>query len=583
MITDFSDLRAASIGSDELYDRMQREWFTDENSEIHEIVYEKLLSGAQISLIRRENGLDAEEITYVTGENGTVTFEGVSPGEYVLAYELPGLWRATKQVHSDNYPVSCVPQTSENRGRSESFVLDIQHLDVKLHIGAMLSGSISGVVYYDDDDDAKHDEGEMPCQDVLVELISGTEVAASVSPDENGYYVFSGLAPGRYAVRFTAQEGCGFSGTERTAARGGVLASDQHVSSTRTITLAGGQTSSDADAGVVRLCSIEGVIWEDRSGDRIADEAERRMGSVNVHLMDGAGRNILHTVQTDDAGRFAFSHLKPATYKIRVDAPKGYVFSGAVMNSPLVLETERDGRGYSALFALLGGVHVNQLGFGLLTQGTISGTVWEDADFDGYMDSGEAGLRGVSVILLDGSGNEVASRQTVRSGEFTFDQLMPDDYAIRVTLGDGYAFTAQGAQSAAPQGAAGTADIPVGRLEMGAAITDVHIGALRSAVVGGMIWLDQDDDGRRQTNDQGMYGVLAKQTMLDGADAGKVYETVSAGSGLYHFEGVLPGKAEITFELPQGHAFAKKVSGTQRVSSVDKIDALMAATAAFDV
>lgn len=44
MITDFSDLRAASIGSDELYDRMQREWFTDENSEIHEIVYEKLLS-----------------------------------------------------------------------------------------------------------------------------------------------------------------------------------------------------------------------------------------------------------------------------------------------------------------------------------------------------------------------------------------------------------------------------------------------------------------------------------------------------------------------------------------------------------
>lgn len=44
MITDFSDLRAASIGSNELYDRMQREWFSDENSEIHEIVYEKLLS-----------------------------------------------------------------------------------------------------------------------------------------------------------------------------------------------------------------------------------------------------------------------------------------------------------------------------------------------------------------------------------------------------------------------------------------------------------------------------------------------------------------------------------------------------------
>jgi len=546
-------------------------------------IYEKLLSGAQISLIRRENSQDAEEITYTTGENGTVTFEGVSPGEYVLAYELPGLWRATKQVHSDHYPVSCVPQSRENHGRSEPFNLDMQNLDVKLYIGAMLSGAISGVVYYDDDDDAKRDEGEMPCQDVLVELISGTDIAATVSPDENGDYTFMGLAPGRYTVRFSAQKGCGFSGTERTAARGGVLASDKHVSSTRTITVTGGQTSSGVDAGVVRLSSIEGVIWEDHSGDQIADETERRMSYVTVHLMDGAGRNILQTTQTDDGGRFAFDHLKPATYKIRVDAPQGYVFSGAIADSPLTLETERDGRGYSAPFALLGGVQVNQLGFGLLTQGSISGFIWEDVDFDGHMDSGEAGLRGVSVTLMDGDGNEVASRQTVRSGEFTFDQLMPDDYVIRVALDDGYAFTTEDAVSAAPQGMTGSAAIPVGRLSMGAAIGDVRIGALRSAAIGGVVWFDQDDDGRRQTNDQGMYGVRAKLTMLDGADAGKTYETMTDVSGQYRFEDVLPGKAEIAFELPQGYAFGKKVSGTRRVSSVDKLDALTATTDAFDV
>ena len=546
-------------------------------------VYEEFLSGALVSLIRRENGQDAEEITYETGENGTVTFEGVSPGEYVLAYELPGQWRATKQVHSENYPVSCVPQSSENHGRSEPFVLDMHRLDEKMYIGAMLSGAISGVVYYDDDDDAKRDEGEMPCQDVLVELISGTDVAAAVRPDENGSYAFMGLAPGRYTVRFSAQEGCGFSGTERTAARGGVLASDEHVSSTRTITVTGGQTSSGADAGVVRLSSIQGVIWEDHSGDQIVDETERRMGNVNVHLMDGAGRNILKTTQTDDTGRFAFDHLKPATYKIRVDAPQGYVFSGAIADSPLALETERDGRGYSAPFALLGGVHVNQLGFGLLTQGTIGGYIWEDNDFDGRMDSDESGLRGVNVTLMDSAGNEVASRQTVRSGEFTFDQLMPGDYVIRATLDDGYAFTAEGAESAAPQGMTGSADISVGRLTMGAAIADVRIGALKSASVSGVVWFDQDDDGRRQTNDQGLHGVRAKLTLLDGADAGKYYETMTDVSGQYRFEDVLPGKAEISFELPQGYAFGKKVPGTRGVSSVDKLDAQVATTDAFDV
>ncbi|MBQ7885633.1 MAG: hypothetical protein IJ313_01925 [Clostridia bacterium] len=546
-------------------------------------VYEKMLSGAQIALIRRENGQDAEEVAYVTGENGTVVFEGVSPGEYVLAYELPGQWRATKQVTSENYPVSCVPPSSISVGRSEPFTLDMSNPDEKLYIGAMLSGSISGSIYYDDDDDAKRDEGETPCADVLVELISGEQVTASVAPAANGGYLFEGLAPGRYTVRFTAQEGCGFSGTERTAARGGVLESDSHVSSTKPITVTGGQTTSGADAGVVRLSSIAGVIWEDQSGDQIMDGAERAMGGLSVHLMDGAGRNILHTAQTDDAGRFVFDHLKPATYKIRVDAPQGYVFSGAMAGSPLTLETERDGRGYSAPFALLGGVHVDSIGFGLLTQGTIGGFVWEDADFDGRMDGGEPGLRGVTVTLLDGAGQEVASRQTVRSGEFTFDQLMPGDYAIRVTLMEGYAFTAAGGESAAPQGMTGSADIPVGPLKMGGTIADVRVGALKTSTVGGVIWLDQDDDGRRQTNDQGMYGVRAMLTVLDGADAGKTYETAADETGSYRFDGVMPGQAEITFEIPQGYAFARRVSGTRRVSSVDKLDALTATTDAFNV
>lgn len=546
-------------------------------------VYENLLAGAQVSLIRLENGQDAENITYTTGESGTVTFDGVSPGEYVLAYELPGLWRATKQVQSDNYPVSCVPQSSENHGRSVPFVLDMNRQDVKLHIGAMLSGTVSGVVYYDDDDDAKRDDGEMPCTDVLVELLSGTDVTAAVKPNENGSYAFTGLAPGRYTVRFTAQEGCGFSGTERTAARGGVIASDRHISSTRTIAVTGGQTSSGADAGVVRLSSIEGVIWEDRSGDQVADAEEIRMSGVSVHLMDGAGRNILYTTQTDAAGTFAFDHLKPATYKIRVDAPKGYVFSGEMEDSPLALETERDGRGYSAPFALLGGVHVNGLGFGLLTQGTIGGFVWEDVNFDGRMGGDEPGLRGVIVTLLDTDGNEIASRQTVRSGEFTFDQLMPGDYAIRVELEEGFAFTAAGAESLAPQGVMGMAEIPVGTLSMGGSIADVRVGALRNAVIGGVVWLDQDDDGRRQTNDEGMYGVRVVLKVLDGADAGRIHETVTDASGAYRFEGVLPGKAEISFELPQGYAFGKRVSGSRRISCVDKIDALTATTDTFSV
>jgi len=546
-------------------------------------IYEKMLPGVKVSLIRRENGQDAQEITYTTAESGIVLFESVSPGEYVLSYELPGLWRSTKQVLSESYPVSCVPQSSESAGRSEPFTLGMSNRDEKLYIGATLSGAISGIVYYDDDADAKRDEGEAACADVLIELISGEDVIVQTAADESGSYVFAGIAPGRYTVRFTALEGCGFSGTERTAARGGVLESDRNISSTRVITVMGGQTTASIDAGVVRLSSISGVIWEDQSGDCLLDGAERAMSGLSIHLMDGAGRNIRYTTKTDENGRFTFAHLKPATYKIRVDAPEGYVFSGAIADGALALETQRDGRGYSMPFALLGGVNVDGVSFGLLTQGTIGGFVWEDSDFNGRMGGDEPGLRSVTVKLLDAGGNEIASRQTMRSGEFTFDQLMPGDYSIRVTLDDGYVFTSGGAESIAPHGEAGSADIPVGTLGMGGTIADVRIGALKTATVGGVAWMDLDDDGRRQPDDQGAAGVRVVLTMTDGADAGIAYETTTDETGAYRFAGVTPGKAELAFELTDGHAFAKKVSGTRRVSIVDKIDALTAKADPIDV
>ena len=545
-------------------------------------VYEKMLSGVGVSLIRIENGQDAEAVTYATAENGMVVFEGVSPGEYVIAYELPGLWRTTKQVQSESYPVSCVPQSMLSTGRSEPFILDMNRREEQLFIGAMLSGSIAGIVYYDDDADAKRDENEAACTEVMVELLgSSQQVIASAVPDAEGGYAFDGLAPARYTVRFTAQEGCGFSGTERTAVRGGVLESESNVSSTRAITVTGGQCASAADAGVVRLSSVSGKLWEDQNADRLYDGQETPMAGVSVHLMDGAGRNILHTTTTDELGGFVFDHLKPATYQIRMDAPEEYVFSGALAGSPLGLEDERDGRGYSAAFMLLGGVEVQNVSFGLLTQGTIGGFVWEDSDFDGYMGGEEPGLRGMDVTLLDENGNEIASRQTLRSGEFVFDQLMPGNYALRVALPEGYAFTTDSAESYAPHDAVLHAVIELGTLEMGGEISDVRIGMLKEASIGGMVWLDQDDDGRRQNGDQGISGVRARIEMTSGADAGKAYETLTDENGVYRFDGMMPGEAVMTFELADGYAFARRVSGTRRVSSVEKADALTASTEPF--
>lgn len=82
-----------------------------------------------------------ESITYKTDAEGNVTFAGVSPGEYVIAYHLPGQWRATKNADASktNYPVSSVPQSRASSGRSEPFTLTMGQSGVRMYIGAMLS------------------------------------------------------------------------------------------------------------------------------------------------------------------------------------------------------------------------------------------------------------------------------------------------------------------------------------------------------------------------------------------------------------------------------------------------------------
>ena len=547
--------------------------------------YEENFEGVSVTLIHVENGEDAESVTYKTDAEGNVTFAGVSPGEYVVAYQLPGQWRATKQVESAASPVSCVPQTPLSGGRSEPFTLTMGQTGVKLYIGAILSGSISGMVYYDDDADAKLGANESYCKDVTVELLnSAGEVVASTRTAEDGSYAFEGVAPGRYRVRFTAKEAdSGFSATERSMTKGGVQASDGPISTTRVLTVSGGDALSEVSAGVVRMGALTGAVWVDQNGDGVRDEAETALSGVEVHLMNGAGRVITASTTTDENGRFTFEKIEPGDYKLRVDAPEGYVFSGTAQGSALPLESTKDGRGYSASFTMMGGAQVEGVAFGLLTQGQIAGRIWLDDDYDGRMGENAAGLRGASVALLDGDGEEIAQTQSVRSGEFVFDRLMPGTYSVRITLPEGYIYTVGGADSLADRTDESTVTLDLGELRMGEMLSGVIIGALTPASVGGVVWLDADDDGRRQTGDAGVQGAAVQLTMTDGADAGKIFTATTDETGSYRFDGVTPGRAEISVTLAEGYAFAKNANGVRRVSVIPMQDSVSGQTETLDI
>ncbi len=67
--------------------------------------------------------------------------------------------------------------------------------------------------------------------------------------------------------------------------------------------------------------------------------------------------------------------------------------------------------------------------------GSISGTVFDDDDGDGTQDGGEDGVSGVTVVLLDDEGNEIARTTTGTDGSYEFENLPPGDYTIEYTGG----------------------------------------------------------------------------------------------------------------------------------------------------
>ena len=77
---------------------------------------------------------------------------------------------------------------------------------------------------------------------------------------------------------------------------------------------------------------------------------------------------------------------------------------------------------------------------------SIGDYVWMDTNADGIQDTSETGIEGVTVELLDTSGNVVATTITDNAGFYSFTGLTPGDYKIHVVTAG---------QNVSPQGAGG--------------------------------------------------------------------------------------------------------------------------------
>jgi hypothetical protein len=223
-------------------------------------------------------------LSTTTDSLGNYRFTQLAPGNYTVAEVLQLGWQQT-------FPLA--PGT-------HAVVLRSGQIVGNLDFGNWMPGSIHGTKWHDLNADGKKDPNEPGLKDWKIDL-TGDAIQSTIT-DSFGNFRFMQLAPGNYTVAEVLQ-------TEWQQ-------SFPPEPGTHKIILAPGQSIGSLDFGNWRTGEMRGLVWRDLNANGVRDSNEPVIKGWRVNL---AGVANLSTT-TDTLGNYAFTLLKPGTYKITVES-----------------------------------------------------------------------------------------------------------------------------------------------------------------------------------------------------------------------------------------------------------------------
>lgn len=452
---------------------------------------------------------------------GVATTTTSGDGDYLFADRIPGTYR----TRTSGIPFGLTNQTYDLDGLGTAnaaiaaLTSGADRLD--LDFGYRGTGSLGDRIWHDRDADGVQDAGEPGIPAVVVNVTwlgfdgtagGGDDVNYTATTDANGNYTIPNLPAGAFVV--TVDTATLPDNAIQTFDLNGGL---DH-SATRTLGI--GENATDVDFGYRGNATIGDRVWYDVDGDGVQDNTagdgfEPGIPGATVTLTFGGddgdlattGDNITYTTVTGANGIYQFANLfggdlngGDPNYTVVVTPPTGYPTQ----------TFDNDGLGTPNQSSLqLGDNASNQLqdfGYrGPATQG-LGNFVWEDVNGNGIQESGELGLAGVRVELLDAAGNILDVTTTGAGGAYAFNNLAASSVfgSYRVQFGNtdglrnfGYTTQDSGATTDALDsdghevtGRTGNVSVPVG------AFNDaVDQGLYQLLNIGDFVWYDIDNGG----------------------------------------------------------------------------------------
>ena len=243
--------------------------------------------------------------------------------------------------------------------------------------------------------------------------------------------------------------------------------------------------------------SLSGVVFNDANSDGTQDNGETGLSGWTVFIDENGTGQFSQgdpTATTDANGTYTFTGLAPGSYTVLVETNDGYTQTTPASNAGSTVTVTA---GQNATAAPFGESQQNS--------GTISGTVYNDANGNGVQDSGEAGIAGWYVYVdVNDSGQYVNGdpyAQTDANGNYSFQGVPAGTYTLRAYPEKGYT-TTQGSNGETAN--AGSTGVDFGEGQPAGTIT-------------GVVYADTNGDF---TQDDGETGLAGWQVFIDVGNTG---------------------------------------------------------------
>ncbi len=514
--------------------------------------------------------------------------------------------------------------------------------------------SLGDKVWRDDDKDGIQDAGEPGVAGITVTLfrnggLDGNPATtadnnipyATTTTDAYGMYLFEDLPAGTYEVGFTLPSNYTFTTqtntTDNTVVTGGSTAvngSDANVGTGRTgaIVLSAGEKNRDVDAGIIFTTptkqSLGDRVWLDTDKDGIQDSGENGIAGVTVSLYRATGPDGIAgnaddalpylTTLTDATGNYLFDNIPVGTYEVGFTAPVGYIGSPQTNTTDNTVvtggSTAVNGSDANVISGRTGNIVISanennrDVDAGFYPQdvnnASLGNVVWYDVDQDGIQDTGEPGVAGVLVELLDGANNPIYVNAagaivamgapgavaytaiTNALGKYQFNNLLANvPYKVKFNPPAGYTVSSSNVgtndyvNSDAGRDGVNTSQQVI--LSPGQHNPSIDAGMYQSGAntrgrLGDKVWFDNNKNGLQDGGEAGVPGVTVN-LYTNGADgipgnADDVFvgTTVTDAEGMYQFVNLNNGSYNVGFtNIPAGYSFTTQAADANTVDGSD--------------